>query len=55
VFKLVLLKTIIKHQDKPRTVYRLRNQFVTFDPRQWNADMDALSILASAPAPASAT
>ena len=38
VFKL-LLKTIIMHQDKPRTV-RLRGQWVTFDPRQWNADMD---------------
>ncbi|MDW9814939.1 phage portal protein [Sinorhizobium meliloti] len=35
-----LLKLVIKHQDKPRTV-RLRNQWVTFDPRQWNADMDA--------------
>ncbi len=34
-----LLRLIIKHQDKPRTV-RLRNQWVTFDPRQWNADMD---------------
>ncbi|KQS79045.1 phage portal protein [Rhizobium sp. Leaf384] len=35
-----LLKLIIKHQDKPRTV-RLRGKWVTFDPRQWNADMDA--------------
>ncbi|PDT39819.1 MULTISPECIES: portal protein [Sinorhizobium] len=35
-----LLRLVIKHQDKPRTV-RLRNQWVTFDPRQWNADMDA--------------
>ncbi|RVH37660.1 portal protein [Sinorhizobium meliloti] len=34
-----LLRLVIKHQDKPRTV-RLRNQWVTFDPRQWNADMD---------------
>lgn len=34
-----LLKLIIKHQDKPRTV-RLRDEWVTFDPRQWNADMD---------------
>ncbi|RVG96702.1 phage portal protein [Sinorhizobium meliloti] len=34
-----LLKLVIKHQDKPRTV-RLRNTWVTFDPRQWNADMD---------------
>jgi hypothetical protein len=35
-----LLKLIIQHQDKPRTV-RLRNQWVEFDPRTWNADMDA--------------
>ncbi len=35
-----LLRLIIKHQDVPRTV-RLRGQWVTFDPRQWNADMDA--------------
>lgn len=34
-----LLRLVIKHQDKPRTV-RLRNQWVTFDPRQWNANMD---------------
>jgi hypothetical protein len=36
-----LLKLVIQHQDKPRTV-RLRNEWVTFDPRSWNADMDAL-------------
>lgn len=35
-----LLKLIIQHQDKPRTV-RLRDKWVTFDPRSWNADMDA--------------
>lgn len=35
-----LLRLIIKHQDKPRTV-KLRNTWVTFDPRQWNAEMDA--------------
>jgi hypothetical protein len=34
-----LLKLIIQHQDKPRIV-RLRNQWVEFDPRTWNADMD---------------
>lgn len=34
-----LLKLIIKHQDKPRTV-RLRDQWVDFDPRDWNAEMD---------------
>lgn len=36
-----LLRLIIQHQDIPRTV-RLRNEWVTFDPRQWNADMDAV-------------
>lgn len=36
-----LLKLIIQHQDKPRTV-RLRDKWVTFDPRTWNADMDAV-------------
>ena len=35
-----LLKLVIQHQDKPRTV-RLRNDWVEFDPRTWNADMDA--------------
>jgi hypothetical protein len=35
-----LLKIIIQHQDKPRTI-RLRNEWVTFDPRAWNAEMDA--------------
>lgn len=36
-----LLKLIIQHQDKPRTV-RLRDKWETFDPRSWNADMDAV-------------
>lgn len=35
-----LLRLVIKHQDRPRTV-RLRGQWVTFDPRHWNAEMDA--------------
>ncbi|WP_245487357.1 portal protein [Rhizobium leguminosarum] len=35
-----LLRMVVKHQDKPRTV-RLRNKWVTFDPREWNAEMDA--------------
>ncbi len=35
-----LLKLTIKHQDQPRTV-RLRGKWVTFDPRHWNAAMDA--------------
>ena len=36
-----LLKLIIDNQDIPRTV-RLRDEWVTFDPRSWNADMDAI-------------
>lgn len=36
-----LLRLIIQHQDIPRTV-RLRDEWVTFDPRHWNADMDAI-------------
>lgn len=36
-----LLKLIVQHQDKPRTI-RLRDKWVTFDPRAWNADMDAV-------------
>lgn len=36
-----LLKLIIQHQDKPRTV-RLRDEWVRYDPRTWNADMDAV-------------
>lgn len=36
-----LLKLIIQHQDRPRTV-RLRDRWVTFDPRTWNADMDVV-------------
>ena len=35
-----LLKLIIQHQDQPRTV-RLRGKWEQFDPRTWNADMDA--------------
>ena len=35
-----LLRLTIQHQDKPRMV-KLRNQWVTFDPRAWNAGMDA--------------
>lgn len=34
-----LLKLIIQHQDQPRTV-RLRGEWVQFDPRTWNVDMD---------------
>ncbi|MGK9199386.1 portal protein [Sinorhizobium meliloti] len=35
-----LLRLVVKHQDRPRMV-RLRGEWVTFDPRQWNAGMDA--------------
>lgn len=34
-----LLRLIIRHQDAPRTV-RLRDEWVAFDPRDWNAGMD---------------
>ncbi len=34
-----LLKLIVKHQDRPRTI-RLRDEWVDMDPRSWNADMD---------------
>jgi len=36
-----LLKLIIDNQDIPRTV-RLRDEWVEFDPRSWNANMDAI-------------
>ncbi len=36
-----LLKLVIQHQDKPRTV-RLRDEWVTFDPHSWEANMDAI-------------
>lgn len=36
-----LLRLIIRHQDKPRMV-RLRDEWVTFDPRHWNAEMDCV-------------
>jgi hypothetical protein len=34
-----ILKLVVKHQDRARTV-RLRDGWVTVDPRAWNADMD---------------
>jgi len=40
-----LLKLIVKHQDKPRTI-RLRDQWVTIDPRVWDADLDVKSNVA---------
>ncbi|MGN6535200.1 MAG: portal protein [Mesorhizobium sp.] len=36
-----LLKLVIQHQDKPRII-RLRDEWVEFDPRTWDADMDAI-------------
>lgn len=39
VFFRGLLRLVVKHQDVPRTV-RLRGEWVQFDPRQWNAEMD---------------
>jgi hypothetical protein len=35
-----LLKLVIQHQDKPRSV-RLKDKWVQFDPRSWDASMDA--------------
>jgi hypothetical protein len=35
----LILKMVIKHQDVPRTV-RLRGEWVQYDPRSWNSDMD---------------
>ena len=35
-----LLRLIVQHQDKPRTV-RLRDEWVSYDPKSWNANMDA--------------
>lgn len=35
-----ILRLTIQHQDKPRTV-RLRDEWVQFDPRSWNSEMDA--------------
>jgi len=34
-----ILRLIIRHQDMPRTV-RLRDEWVEFDPRHWNSEMD---------------
>lgn len=34
-----ILKLIVKHQDRPRTI-RLRDEWVEMDPRHWNAAMD---------------
>lgn len=34
-----ILRIIVRNQDRPRTI-RLRDQWVEFDPRAWNAGMD---------------
>jgi hypothetical protein len=34
-----MLKLIVKHQDRERTV-RIRDKWITVDPRAWNAEMD---------------
>ena len=34
-----ILRLVVKHQDVERTV-RLRGEWVQFDPRQWNSEMD---------------
>lgn len=36
----LMLKTVSRNQDIPRVI-RLRNEWVTVDPRLWNSDMDA--------------
>lgn len=35
-----ILRLVIQHQDQPRTV-RLRDRWVTFDPKSWDSSMDA--------------
>lgn len=34
-----ILKLVVKHQDAPRMI-KLRNDWVSMDPRTWNVDMD---------------
>ena len=36
-----LLREIIQHQNRPRTV-RMKDSWVTFDPRVWDAEMDMI-------------
>lgn len=36
-----ILRLVIEHQDKPRLV-RLDDEWHSFDPRSWNADMDCV-------------
>jgi len=35
-----LMKLMIRHQDRPRTIRLRGKEFVQIDPRHWNADMD---------------
>ena len=35
-----LMKLMIRHQDRPRTIRLRGEEFVEIDPRHWNADMD---------------
>jgi len=35
----IILKLLVRHQPRARMI-RLRNQWVSIDPRSWNADMD---------------
>lgn len=49
-----LLKLIIQNQDKPRTI-RLRNQWVEYDPRSWNSNMDCTVSVAWGLAPEDVT
>lgn len=35
-----LLRLMIKHQDTPKSIRLRGDEFVTIDPRHWNADMD---------------
>jgi len=35
-----LLKLMVKHQDTPRSIRLRGDEFITIDPRYWNADMD---------------
>lgn len=35
-----VLRLVVANQDRPRTI-RLRDEWVEFDPRAWNAEMDA--------------
>ena len=45
-----ILKLACRYQDK-KTIFRLRDQWIEVDPREWNAEMDAdVRVWALAPA-----